>query len=396
MKVDVLISGAGMVGATLACALAKGGLRIAIVEARKPKPFDCESDYELRVSAISPGSEKILTALQVWPLISQCRLCPYRQMHVWDAAGWGEIHFDAAEIGAPHLGHIIENHVIQGALLERLRSFDKVSLYCPDTVQAIDVGTDSVQVELAGGAHLESKLIVGADGFNSKIRSLSGVAFRAHSYTQDAVVANVSTEYSNRGIAWQRFLPTGPLAFLPLANRYSSIVWSTTRDHAQRLVNEDDDVFLEMLSEAFDHKLGRVEATSPRASFPLRGGQAEAYVVSRIALVGDAAHSIHPLAGQGVNLGFKDAATLTDVLLKARHDIGSLRVLRRYERARRADNVITMRVMEGFRYLFAIDVGPMAFLRNTGLVITNAASPIKHHLRRRAMGIIGERPSLML
>ncbi len=192
------------------------------------------------------------------------------------------------------------------------------------------------------------------------------------------------------------FCQPDPLAFLPLADKYSSIVWSTTRDHAQTLINEDDGLFCEMLSEAFDYKLGRIKTTSSRASFPLRGGQAEAYVIPRIALVGDAAHSIHPLAGQGVNLGFKDAATLADVLLKTHHDIGSLRVLRRFERARKADNVITMRVMEGFRYLFATDTGAMALLRNTGLLITNAASPIKHHLMRRAMGIIGERPSLML
>jgi 2-octaprenylphenol hydroxylase len=384
-----------MVGATLACALAKGGLRIGIVEAYEPRPFDSENDYELRVSAISPGSEKILAALQVWPLIEQSRFCAYRQMYVWDAAGWGEIHFDAAEIGESHLGHIIENRVIQGALVERLRSFENITMFCPDSVQAIDVGVDSVEVVLAGGARLESKLIVGADGFNSRIRSLSGIGFQVHSYTQDAVVANVSTEFSNSGIAWQRFLPSGPLAFLPLANGNSSIVWSTTRDQAKQLLKVGDDRFCEMLSEAFDFKLGRIESTSPRASFPLRGGQAETYVVPRIALIGDAAHSIHPLAGQGVNLGFKDAATLADVLLESRHDIGSLRILRRYQRARLGDNVITMRAMEGFNDLFANDMVPMALLRNTGLLITNAASPVKRYLMRRAMGIIGERPSLM-
>lgn len=396
MKLDVLISGAGMVGATLACALANGGLRVAVVETHRPKTFEPESDYELRACAISPGSERILAALQVWPFIHGSRICPYRQMHVWDASGWGEIHFDAAEIGESHLGHIIENHIIQGALLKRLQSFENAALYCPDTVQAIEVGDDSAQVELAGGRLLETKLIVGADGYHSRIRSLSGVAFQAYSYTQDAVVANVDTEFSNEGIAWQRFLPGGPLAFLPLASKTSSIVWSTTRDHAQMLVNEEDDRFCELLSEAFEHKLGKVEATSSRASFPLRGGQAESYVVPRVALIGDAAHSIHPLAGQGVNLGFKDAATLADVLLKTGHDIGRIRVLRRYERARKADNVITMRVMEAFKYLFGIDLAPIPFIRSMGLSVTNAAHPVKHHLMRRAMGIVGERPSLML
>lgn len=385
-----------MVGAALACALANAGLRVAVVEALKPKSFDPQSDYELRVCAISPGSEKILAALKVWPLVQERRICPYTQMHVWDASGWGEIHFDATEIGEFHLGHIIENHVIQGALLERLHSFENATLYCPDTVQLIEIGDDSAKVELASGTLLEAKLVVGADGYNSKIRSLCGIIFQAYSYTQDAVVANVDTEFSNQGVAWQRFLPGGPLAFLPLATRTSSIVWSTTRDHAQLLVNTEEQMFCEMLSEAFDYKLGRVEATSPRASFPLRGGQAESYVVPRVALIGDAAHSIHPLAGQGVNLGFKDAATLADVLLKASRDIGSLRVLRRYERARKADNVITMRVMEGFKSLFAVDTVPIPFLRSMGLALTNVALPVKHQLMRRAMGITGERPSLML
>lgn len=385
-----------MVGATLACALASAGLRVAVVEAREPSPFDVASDYDQRVSALSPGSEQILRSLEVWPLIEKRRLCPYQHMHVWDASGRGEIHFDAVELSEPYLGHIIENHVIQGALVDRLRSLENISWYCPDTVHGIEVGADGVAVELDSGTRIKSRLVVGADGAASRVRSLCGITFQARSYTQDAVVANVSSEQSHQNTAWQRFLPTGPLAFLPLANGQCSIVWSTSQAQAEDLVNQTDEEFCEALTEASDGKLGSITSTSTRALFPLRGGQANPYVLPRVALIGDAAHSIHPLAGQGVNLGFKDAATLAEVLQEAHHDIGSLRVLRRYERARKGDNLLTMRAMEGFKMLFSFSRGPVAMLRNASLTIANGSGPLKHYLMRRAMGVAGERPKLAL
>lgn len=385
-----------MVGATLACALAGAGLRVAVVEARKPRPFDAASDYDQRVSALSPGSEQILRSIGVWPLIEKRRLCPYQHMHVWDASGRGEIHFDAVELSEPYLGHIIENQVIQGALVERLRGLEGISWYCPDTVRDIEIGADGVEVELDSGTRIRSRLVVGADGAASRVRSLCGITFQARNYTQNAVVANVSTEQSHQNTAWQRFLPTGPLAFLPLANGQCSIVWSTSKAQAEDLVKQEDEEFCEMLSQASEGKLGHITGTSSRAVFPLRGGQANPYILPRVALIGDAAHSIHPLAGQGVNLGFKDAATLAEVLQEAQHDIGSLRILRRYERARKGDNLLTMRLMEGFKTLFSISMGPVAILRNAGLTIANRSGPLKHHLMRRAMGLSGERPKLAL
>jgi 2-octaprenylphenol hydroxylase len=396
LDTDVLISGAGMVGATLACALAAGGLRVVVVEAREVRSFDSKSSYDLRVSAVSPGSDQILQALEVWDLIQKYRLCPYHQMHVWDAAGEGEIHFDALDIGEPYLGHIIENHVIQVALHERLHSLKNISMRCPDAVRSFQANSNHIEVKLDSGSCLRSKLLVGADGSASRIRSMSGITFQAHSYTQDAVVANVNTEQDHLNTAWQRFLSTGPLALLPLANGQCSVVWSTTREYAEAMVGQTDEDFCEALTQASDYRLGRVIATSPRAMFPLRGGQASPYVLPRIALVGDAAHSIHPLAGQGVNLGFKDAAALADVLLEAQHDIGSLRVLRRYERARVGDNILTMHTMEGFKALFSNTVTPLVMLRSVGLMIANAVGPIKYSLMRHAMGIAGERPKLVL
>lgn len=391
-----MISGAGMVGTTLACALAAGGLRVVVVEARDLRPFDAKSSYDLRVSAVSPGSDQILQALGVWDLMQKDRLCPYHKMHVWDAAGGAEIHFDAVDIGEPCLGHIIENHVIQVALHKRLHSLKNISFCCPDTVRRFQVNSNHIEVELDSGACFGCKLLVGADGSASQIRSMSGITFQAHSYTQDAVVANVITEQDHLKTAWQRFLSTGPLALLPLANGQCSVVWSTTREYAEALLEQTDEEFCEALTLASDYRLGRVLATSPRAKFALRGGQASPYVLPRIALVGDAAHSIHPLAGQGVNLGFKDAASLADVLLEAKHDIGNIRVLRRYERARKGDNILTMRAMEGFQALFSNSMTPLVMLRNAGLMIANAAGPLKYTLMRHAMGIIGERPKLVL
>ena len=394
MSIKVLIAGGGMVGGTLACALARQGIHVTVVEARESKSFVANGDYDLRVSAVSAGAEMIFRNLEVWPLIQQRRSSAFRKMTVWDAEGQGQIHFDALEIGEPRLGHIVENSVIQDALIERLQGLGTATWHCPDAIAAIDVAADRVIVTLESGARFEPHLIIGADGANSKVRSLSGIDFHTHGYEQSAVVANVRTEQTVQSTAWQRFLPTGPLALLPLSDCQAAVVWSTTAQHAQTLVELADGLFCEQLAEAFDFRLGNIVSTSARASFPLRGGQAEPYVRFRVALVGDAAHTIHPLAGQGANLGFMDAATLAEVLMTTHRDIGSLRVLRRYERARKADNVLTMRLMEGFRSLFGTTSFPIVWLRSTGLSLTDASGPLKRVIMRHAMDLAGERPQL--
>jgi len=394
MSAEVIISGGGMVGATLACALAGKGRRVAVAEAHEPQGFEPDSDFDLRVSAISPASEQVFRQLGVWPLIARRRLYAYRRMHVWDAVSGGAIDFDALELGEPRLGHIIENRVIQDALLERLRGLRGVQWRCPARVSDYALGPEGIEVTLERGESLAGRLLVGADGPASKVRHLAGIRFRARDYGQAAVVANVHTQRPMEATAWQCFLPTGPLAFLPLAEHVAAIVWSTTFEEADRLVGLADEAFRLELETAFQSRLGSIERTSRRVSFPLRGGQAEPYVVPRIALVGDAAHTIHPLAGQGANLGIMDAATLAEVLVDSHRDPGSLRVLRRYERARKGDNLLTMRAMEGFRYLFAGGLRPLAWIRGTGLSLTNAVQPVKHLLMRHAMGLAGERPRL--
>ncbi len=392
---DVLIIGGGMIGATTACALARYGLRVTVVEARELNfSFATGADYDLRVSAISPGTEMILRAVGAWPAIEATRVCPYRRMKVWDAEGFGEIHFDSSQVNEPYLGHIVENRVVQRALVECFKGLDEITLRCPHALQSFDVDENGIAVELESGERIHARLLIGADGLNSRVRSLAGIVFNAREYRQCAVVANVATELPHAYTAWQRFLSDGVLAFLPLADGRCSIVWSTSEQRAQLLATMDDDGFCNALTRAFDSRLGRILAAGRRASFPLRGGQAASYVLPRVALIGDAAHGIHPLAGQGANLGFADAATLADILAQSSRDIGSLRVLRRYERARKGENIAMMRAMEGFMWLFGNKMLPVRWLRNVGLVLCDAATPLKRELMRHAMGLSGERPRL--
>jgi len=396
---DVVVIGGGMIGATAACALAQQGLRVTIVEAHEAESFDRDSDYGTadsrgRVSAISPASATILNALDVWGSIAAEGACPYRQMHVWDAASSGAIHFDSCDVNAPQLGHIVENRVIQEALVQRLRGFENITWRCPDALARFDVMEDRVAVDLASGAQVCARLLVGADGAHSLVRTLAGIVFNARDYDHSALVATVGTQLPHQHTAWQRFVADGVLAFLPLGDGRCSIVWSTPDKRAKALAAMPDEVFKDALAAEFDYRLGRIESCGARTVFPLRGGQADRYVLPRVALIGDAAHGIHPLAGLGANLGFMDAATLAETLCNCRRDIGGLRVLRRYERARRGDNELTMRAMEGFKFMFAQQASGWRWLRGAGLNVTDVAIPLKRRIMRHAMGLSGEHPRM--
>jgi len=311
-------------------------------------------------------------------------------MRVWDAGGSGDIHFDSAELGEPYLGHILESRVIEKALLDVVADLPGVNLFCPARVKAFEDQGGRQQVELQDGRLLGAKLLVGADGKDSLVRGYAGIHARASDYGQQALVAVISTQYPHAETAWQRFLPSGPLAFLPLTDGRCSIVWSADSDEARRLMELDDAGFCAALGEAFDYRLGKVLDCGERLLFPLRRQYAERYVAPRLALVGDASHVVHPLAGQGVNLGLKDVRELSDTLLQARQkqrDIGSLSVLRRYERARKGDNMATMLVMDGFKHLFGSRVAPLRWARNLGLNLVDAAPPLKNQIMRAAMGL---------
>lgn len=394
---DVLIIGGGMVGATLACALGEAGMRVGVVEAHAPGlAWPAEGDV-LRVSAITHASQRIFQSLQAWEQMQARCVSPFLEMRVWDAAGSGDIHFDSADIAEPYLGHIIENRVVQAALWERLQTLDAVELLCPATVDGFTRMADSTGVRLEDGRELSCRLLVGADGAASRVRALAGIAMRGWDYDQQGLVATVTTQYPHQQTAWQRFLPEGPLAFLPLADGRCSIVWSCTPATAERLLALDDAAFCRALGEAFEYRLGEIQAVGPRAAFPLRLRHAERYVAEGLALVGDAAHNIHPLAGQGVNLGLLDAAALAEVLIEARahgRALGSLSVLRGYERWRKGHNMAMSLVMDGFKRLFGSRVPPLRWLRNLGMSVADRALPVKARLTRQAMGLEGDLPAL--
>jgi len=386
-----------MVGATLACALQDSGMKIALIESTPPPELRPDDPVDLRVSAITRASQQIFTALGVWSGMTARRISPFREMHVWDAGGDGLIHFDAADLGEDALGHIIENRVVQRALWDRLQGEGGIELLCPAAVAELRYDDALTAVSLADGRVLHARLLVGADGAQSRVRQFAHIQAHGWSYDQQAVVATVATERSHDETAWQRFLPTGPLAFLPLHDGRSSIVWSTTPQQARQLLEADDAAFCQQLASAFDGRLGRIESSSERASFPLRLQYAPSYVKPGLALVGDAAHTVHPLAGQGVNLGILDAASLAEVLLDARaqdRDIAALKVLRRYERWRKGHNLMMMAAMDGFKRLFGADWEALRWARNTGLTLTNALPPVKHLIMSHAMGRSGDLPAL--
>ncbi len=384
---DVIINGGGMVGATLAALLAQAGRKVAVIEAYQAKPFSSDDPYDLRVSAISRASQNALVQAGAWNKILAMRASPYEAMEVWDAAGDGQVRFEAADLGEPDLGHIIENRLIQLALTEVLREAPNVSLYMPHRLKDFKADKDAVRVTLDNNESISAQLLVGADGANSQVRRLVGIDFNQDDYGQSGLVAVVKTEKNHENTAWQRFQSTGPLAFLPLADGSCSIVWTLPSDRADYYLHLSKNDFKAALAEALDYKLGKVTKVGKRAAFPLRGSQASQLISQRVALVGDAAHTIHPLAGQGVNLGIKDAVELAQQISQAKADVGRKKVLRRYERARKGDNLLTMRAMEAFRLLFGHSASSVKTLRNVGMKLFNQTALVKNEVIKKAMGL---------
>ncbi len=394
---QVIIVGGGMVGATIACALGDTPLKVALVEATPAEREWPADSWDIRVSAITRATQRVFEAVGAWEGMSAMRVSPYRTMHVWDATGKGAIHFDCAELGEPDLGYIVENRVILKALLDRLADLPNVDLLCPAKVKSLHCDPGEAKLELEDGQVLRGRVVVGCDGARSWVREQAGIGTTGWMYDQTAVVATIKTSRHHGEAAYQRFMPTGPLAFLPLPEGLSSIVWSTTPEHAAELLALPDSEFLDRLQHAFGDTLGRMESTGPRGGFPLMLQHANRYVGERVVLAGNAAHAIHPLAGQGLNLGVSDAAALAEVLLKARaegRDIGEYGVLRRYERWRKGDNVAVMAAMDGFKRLFSNDLPPLRLARNLGLRVADAAGPLKRSLMRRALGVTGDLPRL--
>lgn len=398
LNADIAVVGGGMVGAALACGLARQGFQVALLELNEPVEDWPMDSYDLRVSAITRASQHIFEHLHAWQGMLDRRATPYQRMQVWDATGNGRIQFDAADIAEPELGHIIENRVIQRSLWDQLQQLDRVQLMCPARVEGLTTDKDSNSIlTLKDGGQLHTSLVVAADGANSALREMAGIGTRGWLYDQTAVVATVQAEYGHKDTAWQKFMPTGPLALLPTGKDLFSIVWSTSPEQATELIEMPEQDFNALLTQASEQRLGELTLQGQRGAFPLRLQHADTYIRPGLALVGDAAHVIHPLAGQGVNLGLLDAATLIDVLVEARtrkRVLGSFSNLRRYERARMGDNMLMQGAMDGFKRLFSNQVVPLQLVRNLGLGMVDHAAPIKRMIARQALGTTGELPSL--
>jgi 2-octaprenylphenol hydroxylase len=393
---DVIIVGGGMVGSALACAVANVGMSVCIIETREPQRSWPQGEIDLRVSALTRASQRMLENLHAWSRMIELRISPYTDMEVWDAHGSGRIHFSAAEIGEPDLGHIVENRVTQLALWEQLERLPNVKLDFPTAVAELHLDHHT-GVVLHDGRQLKSRLIVAADGRDSQLREMAGIATKGWDYDQHAIVATVKPAHHHRQVARQRFMPSGPLALLPIDDGRCSIVWSTSPQQADELMSLTDRVFCNQLTKASEAVLGEIVEVGPRGLFPLRLGHAESYCCHGFVLVGDAAHAMHPLAGQGVNLGFMDAMTLADVVVHAYQSgkaIGSMTTLRRYERARKGPNIAMLAAMDAFKRVFSNDLPPLKLIRNFGLDAANRSGIVKHQLIRRAMGMSGDLPSL--
>ena len=398
-RYDVVVVGAGLVGAAFAVRLASmpacAKLRIAVVEGRAFVP-PAGDGFDPRVVALTEASRTLLDMLDVWRSVQVKRLCPYDKMEVWDADGTGRIEFDAAEVRAPCLGHIVENSVLLSALLSRLETFGNIDLLCPAVVASVEnLPVGGVRLGLQGGEFLLSELVVAADGAQSRVREMAGLQMREWDYGHRAIVTTVTTERGHEFTARQRFMSSGPLAFLPLQtdsgdSHCCSLVWSQQDEQAERLMALDDGEFCRALELASEGCLGKIQAVDKRFSFPLRQRHAVDYVKPGLALVGDAAHTIHPLAGQGVNLGFQDIVALAEEIEQALEkglSPGNELVLGRYQRRRKPDNLGMMVVMEGFKRLFEEDTLPVRLLRNLGMSQMNAVTPLKNRIIRLLMGL---------
>jgi len=390
-KVDLIIVGGGMVGLMLACALKDSGLHIVIVERAEPDVRQ-SLGRDCRVSAIVLGNVRILQGMGVWEHIRDAG--PMRAMRIWDDQHLGGIRFDAGElgpeVGAEALGYLVENSKLQEGLTHVLHQHDNLELICPAAIETVQWHEDRVEVVLDDGQAFSAPLIVGADGANSWLRQQAGIGIYSRDYGQKGIVATVRPQMHHRDVAYQRFLPTGPLAMLPMSDGLCSIVWSAEHAEADRLMALDDVAFLEDLNLTFGPMLGRIEEVGERAAFPLVARLARHLVQPRTALIGDAAHTIHPLAGLGVNLGLRDAMVLAQEIVDARkydEDWGEMDVLNRYMKQRLPDILSIMGSMGFFHELFTRNFPGLPELRGLGMRIVGNSGPIKKLLMQNSTGI---------
>lgn len=399
MIADMVIVGGGMVGSLLAAALASTSLKIVIIDAVPAQPMTADAPFEPRVSAISRASENMLRHVGAWDLITcQQRHCEFTNMQVWEYDGKAELHFSAQDVGAHHLGCLLENRLMQWGLTTAAQQADNVSLLAPAKVTRLERLLRGWCVELADGTRIHTPLVVGADGAFSLVRKTAAIGMATWDYQQQAIVCTIQTERPHQLTARQVFLPTGPLALLPLAKAdHCSIVWSVKTERAKEILALDEANFCQALTEASGAVLGQVLTADQRHAFPLMARHAESYHAQGLVLIGDAAHTIHPLAGQGVNLGFLDAAVLAEEIRRAlsrRLPVEHPQTLARYSLRRRAHNALIMHSMTGLERIYAAQWPWLTLLRNDGVSFVNRQPVLRRFFEQQAMGLQGDLPAL--
>lgn len=386
--IDVAVVGAGPAGLAAALSLAELGLKVAVVTARWPRAWSASDDYDLRVVALAPDAQRLLRSLQVWPAIESARVQPVAGMRVEEQGEKTQLSFDAAALGTPALAWIVELNLLTGRLARAWQSSGGV-IHDGAQVTAMTEEDELAVLRLDNGDRVKARLVVAADGAGSPLRIAAGIGVEQRDYRQKGVVCAVATTQPHGQLARQRFLPGGPLAFLPLADGRCSVVWSTDSQHADHLLSLDAESFCAALSAASAGMLGNMESCSARAAFPLRLQLAKQYAAARLVLLGDAAHQVHPLAGQGLNLGLRDVRRLTDVMRWATNgdlDIGMPAALRRYERPQRSENWVAAHAFDGLERWFGVTEGPLAQLRQRGFRWVANSPLARHWLARKAVG----------
>ncbi|MDR9439968.1 MAG: UbiH/UbiF/VisC/COQ6 family ubiquinone biosynthesis hydroxylase [Halomonas sp.] len=387
---DAIIVGGGMVGAAVAAALGQAGMAVTLVEGGgAPEAIAEDAPFDLRVSSLNLASQRLLERVGAWSFIPEARCCPFRHIEASDATEKRHVHFSASDLGLPDLGYFVENRVIRHALWRRLAELPNVTPLCHVSPIALISGRQHALVELDDGRLLAARLVVGADGAGSRIRELAGIATQDEDYGQRALIINVRTRLPQQDVSWQRFTPHGPQAMLPLPGHHASLVWYDSDEATLSRETLDDEALRLAIETAFPTRLGGIEAVRGRGSFPIRRRHAERYVRPRLALVGDAAHVIHPLAGQGLNLGLQDAAALSDRVVsafQAGQDPGGRGPLSGYARTRRPQTLAMIAAMETFHHVFT-GPAPLRDAGAAGLAVAERLEGAKRQVMRHALGL---------
>ncbi|CAI0768429.1 3-demethoxyubiquinol 3-hydroxylase [Serratia fonticola] len=387
-RFDAVVVGGGMVGAAAALGLARAGLSVALLEHEAPETFDPQSPPDLRISAIGCTSVGLLKQLDAWPAVLQMRSAPYRRLETWEWES-SRVAFDAATLGLPELGFMVENRILQLALWQQLAQCENLTLYCPARLQAMHRADDQWQVTLSSSETLQTHLVVGADGAHSQVRKLAAIGTSGWQYRQACMLITVETDQPQQDVTWQQFLPSGPRAFLPLYDQWATLVWYDSPQRIRQLQALPMAQLEQEIAAAFPSRLGAVKAHAA-GSFPLVRRHAQRYVQSGLVLLGDAAHTINPLAGQGVNLGYRDVDALLEIVGDAREqgeDWASEEVLMRYQRRRRTDNLLMQSGMDLFYTAFSNNLAPLGVVRNLALMVAERAGKLKERALKYALGL---------